>query len=69
MPDRHQSKVLIYGKQTKSLFYIVPSLSDYLSLTAGSWIKNVDYYRLDGSTSAVLRKKWAEEFNSSTNVR
>lgn len=38
-------------------------------LTAGSWVKNVDYYRFDGSTSATLRKKWADEFNNPVNVR
>ncbi|KAM4619994.1 transcriptional regulator ATRX-like isoform 2-T2 [Polymixia lowei] len=35
----------------------------------GRWIKNADYYRLDGSTSATIRKKWADEFNNPTNVR
>lgn len=35
----------------------------------GSWKRNRDYYRLDGSTSATLRMKWAEEFNDSTNTR
>lgn len=44
-----------------ALFFIV--------LTARSWIKNVDYYRLDGSTNAMLRKKWADQFNNVTNVR
>uniref|UniRef100_A0A3B4UQ36 DNA helicase n=1 Tax=Seriola dumerili TaxID=41447 RepID=A0A3B4UQ36_SERDU len=33
------------------------------------WIKNIDYYRLDGSTSATYRKKWADHFNSAANVR
>lgn len=35
----------------------------------GKWIRNIDYYRLDGSTNAQSRKKWAEEFNDETNVR
>ncbi|KAM9325604.1 transcriptional regulator ATRX [Gastrophryne carolinensis] len=35
----------------------------------GKWFRNIDYYRLDGSTSAQTRKKWAEEFNDVTNVR
>ncbi|XP_066438170.1 transcriptional regulator ATRX [Eleutherodactylus coqui] len=35
----------------------------------GKWFRNIDYYRLDGSTSAQTRKKWAEEFNDTTNVR
>ncbi|MBN3276792.1 ATRX regulator, partial [Polyodon spathula] len=35
----------------------------------GKWFRNIDYYRLDGSTNAVARKKWAEEFNDISNVR
>ncbi|KAM8952869.1 transcriptional regulator ATRX [Pelodytes ibericus] len=35
----------------------------------GKWFRNIDYYRLDGSTTAQTRKKWAEEFNDVTNVR
>ncbi|XP_053329414.1 transcriptional regulator ATRX [Spea bombifrons] len=35
----------------------------------GKWFRNIDYYRLDGSTTAQTRKKWAEEFNDETNVR
>uniref|UniRef100_A0A4W5JLQ7 Helicase C-terminal domain-containing protein n=1 Tax=Hucho hucho TaxID=62062 RepID=A0A4W5JLQ7_9TELE len=35
----------------------------------GKWFRNIDYYRLDGSTNALNRKKWAEEFNDSSNVR
>ncbi|CAL8362524.1 unnamed protein product [Lota lota] len=36
---------------------------------SGSWIRNVDYYRLDGTTNATLRKKWAENFNNTANTR
>ncbi|XP_063793244.1 transcriptional regulator ATRX isoform X2 [Pseudophryne corroboree] len=35
----------------------------------GKWFRNIDYYRLDGATTAQARKKWAEEFNDVTNVR
>lgn len=35
----------------------------------GKWFRNIDYYRLDGSTNALTRKKWAEEFNDTSNVR
>lgn len=38
-------------------------------LGEGKWFRNIDYYRLDGSTTAQSRKKWAEEFNDVTNVR
>ncbi|KAI1902700.1 hypothetical protein AGOR_G00018710 [Albula goreensis] len=35
----------------------------------GKWVRNLDYYRLDGSTSAIFRKKWAEAFNNTARVR
>lgn len=35
----------------------------------GKWFRNIDYYRLDGSTNATTRKKWAEEFNDTSNPR
>ncbi|KAM8965009.1 transcriptional regulator ATRX-like [Sarcophilus harrisii] len=35
----------------------------------GKWFRNIDYYRLDGSTNAQSRKKWANEFNDESNVR
>ncbi|XP_061103847.1 transcriptional regulator ATRX-like [Conger conger] len=35
----------------------------------GKWIRNVDYYRLDGSTNALTRKKWAEAFNNTESLR
>ncbi|XP_067853277.1 transcriptional regulator ATRX isoform X2 [Heptranchias perlo] len=35
----------------------------------GKWYRNIDYYRMDGSTSAQTRKKWAEDFNDESNVR
>ncbi|XP_037678765.1 transcriptional regulator ATRX-like [Choloepus didactylus] len=38
-------------------------------LGEGKWLRNIDYYHLDGSTTAQSRKKWAEEFNDETNVR
>lgn len=38
-------------------------------LTEGSWIKNIDYYRLDGSTNVTNRKTWAARFNNTANIR
>ncbi|XP_017279651.1 transcriptional regulator ATRX [Kryptolebias marmoratus] len=35
----------------------------------GQWYRNIDYYRLDGSTNAPTRKKWAEDFNDTSNTR
>ncbi|KAK2881878.1 transcriptional regulator ATRX-like isoform X2 [Channa argus] len=68
-------KVLVFSQSLISLDLIEDFLEashrarDQLSCKAGSWIKDVDYYRLDGSTSAVLRKKWADEFNNADNIR
>lgn len=33
------------------------------------WIKNVDYYRLDGSVSAQHRQKLTDDFNKYDNPR
>ncbi|KAK7922666.1 hypothetical protein WMY93_009568 [Mugilogobius chulae] len=69
-----QDKVLVFSQSLISLDLIEDFLKEaHRAKTtqgkAGSWIKNVDYYRLDGSTSAILRKKWAEDFNKSSNER
>ncbi|XP_061903970.1 transcriptional regulator ATRX-like isoform X3 [Entelurus aequoreus] len=67
-------KVLVFSQSLISLDLI----EDFLmaahhrkidSSKVGSWIKNVDYYRLDGCTTAVLRKKWSDHFNNQTNPR
>lgn len=34
-----------------------------------SWTKNLDYYRMDGSTSAQNRQLWASNFNDLENYR
>ncbi|XP_042334982.1 LOW QUALITY PROTEIN: transcriptional regulator ATRX [Sceloporus undulatus] len=72
-------KVLVFSQSLISLDLI----EDFLELAnrdkeegkpiiykgEGKWFRNIDYYRLDGSTTAQSRKKWAEEFNDVTNVR
>eukprot|EP00064_Thunnus_orientalis_P003358 superscaffoldBa00000270_g3367 len=74
MAEDLEDKVLVFSQSLLSLDLI----EDFLaashhardsSLKAGSWIKNVDYFRLDGSTNAVLRMKWADQFNNPANVR
>ncbi|XP_054754849.2 transcriptional regulator ATRX-like isoform X1 [Lytechinus pictus] len=35
----------------------------------GSWIKGEDYFRMDGSTAAHLRRRWSEIFNDLDNIR
>ncbi|KAL3042493.1 hypothetical protein OYC64_020427 [Pagothenia borchgrevinki] len=68
-------KVLVFSQSLISLGLIEDFLKDShnarnsSAFKAGSWIKNIDYYRLDGSTSALLRKKWADKFNNDTNDR
>ncbi|XP_037323682.2 transcriptional regulator ATRX-like isoform X2 [Pungitius pungitius] len=75
MAEDLDDKVLVFSQSLISLDLIEDFLKashnarDPSSFKAGSWIKNVDYYRLDGSTNAMLRKKWADQFNNVTNVR
>uniref|UniRef100_A0A3Q1EUN9 DNA helicase n=1 Tax=Acanthochromis polyacanthus TaxID=80966 RepID=A0A3Q1EUN9_9TELE len=67
-------KVLVFSQSLISLdliedfLKISHSARDH-SLKEGSWIKNIDYYRFDGSTSAVQRKEWADKFNNAANTR
>ncbi|XP_030064699.1 transcriptional regulator ATRX isoform X2 [Microcaecilia unicolor] len=79
MSEELGNKVLVFSQSLISLDLI----EDFLELAnkanseekpsiykgEGKWFRNIDYYRLDGSTNAQTRKKWAEEFNDETNVR
>ncbi|XP_060105488.1 transcriptional regulator ATRX isoform X3 [Heteronotia binoei] len=79
MAEELGNKVLVFSQSLISLDLI----EDFLELAnrekeedkpviykgEGKWFRNIDYYRLDGSTTAQSRKKWAEEFNDETNVR
>ncbi|XP_060039130.1 transcriptional regulator ATRX isoform X3 [Erinaceus europaeus] len=81
MAEEIGDKVLVFSQSLISLDLI----EDFLDLASrektedkdkpliykgeGKWLRNIDYYRLDGSTTAQSRKKWAEEFNDETNVR
>ncbi|XP_030603016.1 transcriptional regulator ATRX-like isoform X2 [Archocentrus centrarchus] len=75
MAEDLEDKVIVFSQSLISLDLIEEFLADShrardpSALKAGCWIKNVDYYRLDGSTSAILRKKWADQFNNAANVR
>ncbi|XP_075958784.1 transcriptional regulator ATRX-like isoform X2 [Anarhichas minor] len=68
-------KVLVFSQSLISLDLIEDFLKashnarNPSSCKAGSWIKDVDYYRLDGSNNAVSRKKSADEFNNDSNFR
>ncbi|KAK2890590.1 hypothetical protein Q8A67_013233 [Cirrhinus molitorella] len=79
MAEEVEEKVLVFSQSLISLDLI----EDFLELAGrakeegklspykgeGKWFRNIDYYRLDGSTNATTRKKWAEEFNDTSNVR
>ncbi|XP_069002853.1 transcriptional regulator ATRX-like [Embiotoca jacksoni] len=74
MAEDLDDKVLVFSQSLISLDIIENFLQIYHrardpSMKAGSWIKNVDYYRLDGTMSPTLRSKWADEFNNAANVR
>ncbi|XP_047440788.1 transcriptional regulator ATRX isoform X2 [Mugil cephalus] len=79
MAEEVEEKVLVFSQSLISLDLI----EDFLELACrakddekispykgeGKWFRNIDYYRLDGSTNATTRKKWAEEFNDTSNTR
>ncbi|XP_063046191.1 transcriptional regulator ATRX isoform X2 [Engraulis encrasicolus] len=79
MAEEVDEKVLVFSQSLISLDLI----EDFLEAASraedeekespykgeGKWYRNIDYYRLDGSTNALSRKKWAEEFNDTSNVR
>ncbi|XP_033949364.1 transcriptional regulator ATRX isoform X2 [Pseudochaenichthys georgianus] len=79
MAEEVDEKVLVFSQSLISLDLI----EDFLELSCrakdenkvspykgeGKWFRNIDYYRLDGSTNALTRKKWAEEFNDVNNPR
>ncbi|XP_013890149.1 transcriptional regulator ATRX [Austrofundulus limnaeus] len=80
MAEEVEDKVLVFSQSLISLDLI----EDFLEMSCkideeeskptpykgeGKWFRNIDYYRLDGSTNALARKKWAEEFNDTSNTR
>ncbi|XP_061595930.1 transcriptional regulator ATRX-like isoform X2 [Cololabis saira] len=75
MAENLGDKVLVFSQSLVTLNLIEKFLEAShrrrarTSSKEGSWIKNLDYYRFDGSTSPPLRKKWTDSFNHSANVR
>ncbi|XP_051540427.1 transcriptional regulator ATRX-like isoform X2 [Myxocyprinus asiaticus] len=73
-----QDKVLVFSQSLISLD-LIESFLEYADKTKGkeecpykgkkSWVKNKDYYRLDGNTSACARKRWVQEFNNTKNTK
>ncbi|XP_054610392.1 transcriptional regulator ATRX-like [Dunckerocampus dactyliophorus] len=67
-------KVLVFSQSLISLdlienFLAASHHSSSDSSKEGSWIRNIDYYRLDGCTTPALRKKWTDQFNNDANAR
>ncbi|KAB5522767.1 hypothetical protein PHYPO_G00163210 [Pangasianodon hypophthalmus] len=77
--EQLQDKVLVFSQSLVSLDLIETFLEladkakkegkTCLYKGKQSWVRNKDYYRLDGSTTATARKKWAHEFNNVRNTR
>eukprot|EP00066_Takifugu_rubripes_P020535 XP_011609801.1 PREDICTED: transcriptional regulator ATRX-like isoform X2 [Takifugu rubripes] len=70
-----EEKVLVFSQSLFSLDLIETFLQTSHSLAmpslanASSFNKNVNYFRIDGSVGAELRKKWMDEFNDAPNSR
>ncbi|GAA6085266.1 transcriptional regulator ATRX-like, partial [Tachysurus ichikawai] len=77
--EQLQEKVLVFSQSLVSLDLIETFLESAdkakkdgkscLYKGKQNWVRNKDYYRLDGSTTATARKKCAQEFNSIRNRR
>ncbi|KAF5890968.1 transcriptional regulator ATRX-like isoform X1, partial [Clarias magur] len=77
--EQQQDKVLVFSQSLVSLDLIETflELADKAKKEGKarvyngqrSWVRHKDYYRLDGSTTATARKKWAQEFNNIRNTR
>ncbi|XP_028838833.1 ATRX chromatin remodeler, like isoform X2 [Denticeps clupeoides] len=79
LSKEQQDKVLVFSQSLISLNLIEEFLmvsnttaSDDSAVPSpglGTWVRNKDYYRIDGSTSVQTRKKLAQEFNNVKNQR
>ncbi|XP_034461776.1 transcriptional regulator ATRX-like [Hippoglossus hippoglossus] len=75
MAEDLDEKVLVFSQSLVSLNLIEDFLAashharDPAAFKVGSWIKNIDYYRLDGAVNATNRQKWADLFNNPANIR
>ncbi|XP_011502086.1 PREDICTED: transcriptional regulator ATRX homolog [Ceratosolen solmsi marchali] len=74
-------KVLVFSQSLYSLTLIEQFLNlidqetqngvqaEYLDKHSGNWALGLDYFRLDGSTSAENRSAWCKIFNNPSNTR
>ena len=56
-------KILVFSQSILSLDLIEGFLKE------NTWVPGEDYYRMDGSTPAEMRKTWCEGFNNESNQR
>lgn len=74
MAEELGDKVLVFSQSLTTLniieiFLKASHLARNSLVKAGMWIKNVDYYRLDGSIGPQLRQKLTDDFNKYDNQR
>uniref|UniRef100_T1HE03 Helicase C-terminal domain-containing protein n=1 Tax=Rhodnius prolixus TaxID=13249 RepID=T1HE03_RHOPR len=62
-------RILVFSQSLFTLNLIEELLQQHIVLGKQErWMKNVNYYRLDGSTTAIEREKLINEFNSNPNL-
>lgn len=63
-----EEKVLVFSHSLISLDVIEMALGGgAIGGNAEDWCRGCDYFRMDGSTSAQMRKRWADIFNDEEN--
>ena len=63
-----EEKVLVFSHSLISLDVIEMALGGgEIGGNAEDWCRGCDYFRMDGSTSAQMRKRWADIFNDGEN--
>nr|XP_040060978.1 helicase ARIP4 isoform X1 [Gasterosteus aculeatus aculeatus] len=72
---RRRDKILVFSQSLSSLSVIENFLSkrpiptDSSDTESPNWIRNINYYRLDGSTSASERERLINQFNDPENIK
>lgn len=63
-----EEKVLVFSHSLISLDVIEKALGGgQIGGNTEDWCRGCDYFRMDGSTSAQMRKRWADIFNDEEN--
>lgn len=67
---REGDRLLLFSQSLLTLNILEKFLQrNKVPLTENAWAKNVNYFRLDGSTPGLEREKLINEFNSNENVK